>query len=58
MKKFGLYSATAAQKTGTVKWRTPQGDVIEVTCVTPDPSRYVWKDAVNLGEVTEYVSGA
>jgi hypothetical protein len=52
--KYGMWSDQASHR-GTHFWRCPDGRVIEVTAVVDNLDLYKWPDAVNLGEVTEWV---
>lgn len=57
-RRWGFYSAEAAQKHGTVFYATVDGRKVEVTIVSQDPEggEYEWEDKVCVGEVTDYLS--
>lgn len=56
MNKHAYYSEQAAQTFGSVIWRTPWNEEIEVTSVSDDKdSYYNWPDKVYMGPVTEFV---
>lgn len=54
----GWYSAKAAMKVGTVRYKTPGGKIVTLTCVSSSdekPGTY-WGDERYVGVVTEFVS--
>jgi hypothetical protein len=55
MPKYGLYSAKAAAKHGTIFYRGADGNEVEVTAVESNPDCYKWSDAENRGEVVGFV---
>lgn len=58
--KLGYYSKMAASCYGSVFWKTPNGEEVEITGVKDDvlsSLNYLWPDAVCVGEVTEWSHG-
>jgi len=58
-KWYGFRSeASIAQGLGSSLYNLADGTVVEVTCVSEDPTgaTYKWKDKVAVGEVVAYVS--
>mgnify|MGYP003602939815 FL=1 len=56
--KHGWYSTKAALRVGTVRYKTPAGKVVTLTCVSSShekPSTY-WGDEVYIGPVTDFAS--
>ena len=51
----GMYSATAAQRYGTVIWADTNGNEHELTAIRYKPSEYEWPDAVFVAPVVKYV---
>lgn len=55
MPKFGMYSAEAAKKHGTLIYSSAIGGEVAITAVVENPDSYKWPDAVNLGEVGKFL---
>lgn len=52
---FGWYSVKQARVAGTVFYKTPSGEVVEVSSVTKDMDHgSKWDDIACVGEVTEW----
>lgn len=54
---IGWYSREADEKDGTSIWRKPDGQLVQITCVTRwgEPHGTFWKDIVCVGPVEELV---
>jgi hypothetical protein len=55
--RYAYYSQKAADQFGTVFYKTPDGQLVEVTCVfrRGDEGTYNWPDKRYVGPVEEYV---
>jgi hypothetical protein len=58
-KRYGYYSAKAAEEFGSVFYKNPEGMEVRITIVDSSPNlseiNYSWDDTVSVGEVTEFI---
>jgi len=55
--KYGFYSRKAADRYGSIVYKTPTGQEVEVTVIFSSPTHesYNWDDKICVGEITDYV---